>query len=69
MLSLLVRAAIAFAPLVSIVAGSPAKRESIPSLAEATSEELAAGLDAKLFTSVDLVNVSILHSPCTHTPC
>jgi amidase len=61
MLSLirLVRVAIAFAPFVSIVAGSPARRQSIPSLAEATTEELAAGLDAKLFTSVDLVNVGI----------
>ncbi|KAF2649879.1 amidase signature enzyme [Lophiostoma macrostomum CBS 122681] len=58
-LSRFVRVAIALAPLVSVVAGIPAKRVSIPSLAEATVEELAAGLDAKLFTTVDLVNAYI----------
>jgi hypothetical protein len=53
----LLKAAIAFAPLVS---GHYRHRPNatLPSLAEATIEELAAGLEAKLFTSVDLVDVS-----------
>jgi amidase len=55
----LLKAAIAFAPLVS---GHYRHRPNatLPSLAEATTEELAAGLEAKLFTSVDLVDVSRL---------
>ena len=52
--------AIAIAPCLGAVVGTSqiSKRAGIPLLAEVTTEELAAGLDAKLFTSVDLVNVS-----------
>lgn len=56
----LLRGAIAFAPLTSIVSAYP--RNALPSLAEATTEELAAGLEAKQFTSLDLVNVR--HGNC-----
>jgi amidase len=54
----LLRAAAAFAPLVSGHYRHSKHNATLPSLAEATTEELAAGLEAKLFTSVDLVNVS-----------
>jgi hypothetical protein len=54
----LLKTAVAFAPLVSVVAGNAGHHEkALPSLAEATTEQLAAGLKAKHFTSVDLVNV------------
>ncbi|KAF2791439.1 amidase signature enzyme [Melanomma pulvis-pyrius CBS 109.77] len=48
---------IAFAPLVSGHYGKP--NATLPFLMEATTEGLAAGLAAKLFTSVDLVNVYV----------
>lgn len=48
-------------PLVSVVTGQVLKTNTtLPSLSDATIEELATGLEAKLFTSVDLVNVSAL---------
>jgi hypothetical protein len=53
----ILRSAAVLAPLASIVAGAPGYGKSFPSLAEATTEELVAGLKAKHFTSVDLVDV------------
>lgn len=35
----------------------------VPSLIDATSDELLSGLEQELFTSLDLVNVSSSHSP------
>jgi amidase len=46
----------AFAPLVVLVAAGCSEK-SLPSLMEATTEELAHGLAAKDFTSLDLVDV------------
>lgn len=53
-----VKVLVAFAPLTCVFAqyGSPA----LPLLLDATTEELSTGLEAGDFSSVDLVNVSIL---------
>jgi len=59
----LLRVLATFAPIALVVAsphGKPARE--LPSLAEATVEELAAGLKAKLFNSVDLVDVGSSNS-------
>lgn len=56
----LIKGFVAFAPLVSVVCGTQCSNGTVlPSLAEATTEELAAGLMARQFTSVDLVHVCI----------
>ena len=59
MLSLkyLLRSFVYVATLLEVVSGYG----ELPSLAEATAEELAAGLEAKQFNSVDLVNVCDRH--------
>ena len=49
------KALVALAPVVC--ARYVESNVTIPSLLDATADELAAGLDAKLFTSVDLVDV------------
>lgn len=56
------RGAAIFAPFASIVAAAPGYDKAFPSLAETTTEELAAGLKAKQFTSVDLVDVCRMYS-------
>lgn len=56
----LVRRLAVFVPLVAIVAGQSCSKPNataLPSLLYATTEELAYGLEAGRFTSVDLVEV------------
>jgi amidase len=54
----LAKAILAVAPLTSVYAQYSAP-SSLPLLLDATTEELALGLEAGNFTSVDLVNVSL----------
>ena len=56
-LSYFVKSLLCLAPLVTVTRGQYDGNGALPSLAEATTEELTAGLEAKAFTSMDLVNV------------
>ncbi|KAF1999217.1 amidase signature enzyme [Amniculicola lignicola CBS 123094] len=55
----LLKSAVAFAPLLSTLVEARPKAYQIPSLLDATTEELAAGLEGKHFTSVDLVEAYV----------
>jgi amidase len=58
---LIVRAFVAISPLTSVYA-QYGELSKLPLLLDATGEELTTGLEAGQFTSVDLVQVSSIHT-------